>query len=332
MNLDATRQSLSVTLVSFVALFALFVARCQLAPAPIEAVPPTAMPLGALIDRMTAAWPDLLRLAAAFCLIFLNAFTLTRTVTRNMILGQRTYLPALIYLMIACGFYFPLDSLDIYIAGYLLIRGCELLIAGFRRQESFNVLFTGSFCIGIAPLLYAPATLYALLVPVAISVFRRNAREAVAAVAGLVLPVLLCSYVVWGAGQPAGEVASLLWQELSVPSAVPVFIPAIGIPRIIFAALVILATCLSLGSFFAARAVMRTRPVRAYMLFCWMLLLSAATFLVPGRTVLTYGLAAIPLAVIIPTFLVRHEGWMPELLFFLLTAGIVAVNLFPLLR
>ena len=327
MNLDTTRQSLSVTLVSFIVLFVLFVGHSLLSPYPITGISGSHMPLGALIDRVTHPWPSMVRIGLLFCIIFLNAFTLTRIVTRNMILGQRTYLPALIYLIVACGLYLALDHLSIGVASYLLIRGCESLIASFKRQESCGKLFSGAFMIGLTPLLYAPAVVYALLVPIATRIFRRNGRETIAALAGLLLPFLLCSYIVWAIGDPIHAVAHQLYDDLILSQNYPSFNTQTDIPRLIFLAIIILTTSLSLGNFCITRSSMRTRPQRAYQLFIWMLLCALGSIFIPGQSVLMLNLLAIPLGVIMPTFLVQRNGLSPELLFIALTLSTLIINL-----
>ena len=101
MKVDITRQNLASTLLLFAALC--LVLWHRYAAAPIEALPGTAlrMPLGGLLRGWGEALPGPLRNLAALGMLFIGGIWITRLIARNMILLERTYMPAIIFLKLS---------------------------------------------------------------------------------------------------------------------------------------------------------------------------------------------------------------------------------------
>lgn len=284
------------------------------------------MPLGALLSPTEKGF--LYRFGTAV-LFFLGAILVTRIVTRNMVLVVRTYLPILFFVIVALGFYLPENGLASAITALLLIIGSDRLIAGFRRKASFDPLFRGAFLLGTAPLIVAPSVLYFLAVPAAVILFRRDGREATVALIGYLLPFLICSYVYWGLGYPFGHIGQQLVEALSTPSGWHPFTLHAGLWRMILAAVLLLLTLFSLLSFAGHAAQTRTRARRIFLYFIYLLLPTAGLFLLPGRSPEILALTAVPLAVILPNYFVRHTGLLPTLFYLLLLFSTVAIRILP---
>ena len=262
-------------------------------------------------------------------LFFLGALLVTRIVTRNMVLVVRTYLPALFFVIVALGFYLPENGPGSAATTLLLIIGSDRLIAGFRRKASFDPLFRGAFLLGTMPLIYAPSVLFFLMIPVAVILFRRDGRETTVALFGYVLPFLICSYVYWGMGYPFGHIGQMLVEALSAPAGEPLFTIQAGLWRMVLAAILLLLTILSLISFAGHAAQTRTRARRIFLYFIYMLLPAAGLFLLPSRSTEIFALAAVPLAIILPNYFVRHTGNLPALLYLLMLCCAIAIRFIP---
>ena len=185
MKVDITRQNLASTLLLFAALC--LVLWHRYAAAPIEALPGTAlrMPLGGLLRGWGEALPGPLRNLAALGMLFIGGIWITRLIARNMILLERTYMPAIIFLIVGCGSWYDPAALDLFAATLLMIGSFDRTIGSFRREVVYTHIFNASLLLGIALLTYAPAAVYIPLLPVALVLFRKRWREWIVALAGL---------------------------------------------------------------------------------------------------------------------------------------------------
>jgi len=52
-------------------------------------------------------------------------------------------------------------------------------------------------------------------------------------------------------------------------------------------------------------------------------------FCMPGRSLLDCVLISVPMAILIPSYLVRLHGWIPQTVYLLMLVAIVVYNLFP---
>lgn len=199
---DVIRQPLGVVAATFVIMMACVVIRVTTAPYPAETDLAADMPLGRAIDSLfpTGAAACTVGLVAAI----LNATLLAGMIVRYSVSAVRTYLPMAVYAMTAYGICFPAGSVSATLVPLLLILGSTQMIAAFKRSYQFEHVFKSAFCIGLLPMLYAPALPLVLIVPVTLVLYRRTLREAVVAAAGLLLPFFICSVVWWGLGDSFG--------------------------------------------------------------------------------------------------------------------------------
>ncbi|MFQ8804995.1 MAG: hypothetical protein ACLR8Y_07785 [Alistipes indistinctus] len=215
MKVDITRQNLASTLLLSAALC--LVLWHRYAAAPIEALPGTAlrMPLGGLLRGWGEALPDPLRNLAALGMLFIGGIWITRLIARNMILLERTYMPAIIFLIVGCGSWYDPTALDLFAATLLMIGSFDRTIGSFRREVVYTHIFNASLLLGIALLTYAPAAVYIPLLPVALVLSASGgARMDRRAGRPLVLPTAICSYVWRALGRPLTEVPVRLWEAL----------------------------------------------------------------------------------------------------------------------
>ena len=184
---DVIRQPLGVVAATFVIMMACVVIRVTTAPYPAETDLAADMPLGRAIDSLfpTGAAACTVGLVAAI----LNATLLAGMIVRYSVSAVRTYLPMAVYAMTAYGICFPAGSVSATLVPLLLILGSTQMIAAFKRSYQFEHVFKSAFCIGLLPMLYAPALPLVLIVPVTLVLYRRTLREAVVAAAGLLLQI-----------------------------------------------------------------------------------------------------------------------------------------------
>jgi hypothetical protein len=341
MSLDLTRQSLLKTLFYFVLLAVIFwgaelvqparsgvVAAAHAAPV----VAPTAgMPLGTLIDSWVGFVPGIGILLSSF-LVFVNSFFVTRIVIRNVIFLERTYMPAIIYLLVSSGYYNSYMSFRPLLVAFLLLLAVEMIF----RSYNFKGLATGQyltigFILGVAGVIYAPVLLLVALIPVGFVIFRLfDLREWVAAFGGWLLPMFFSAYVVWCFG---GEFLSV-FRSCRDALMTPLKLPAarlfssfewtfIGCMAVLFV--------LSIITFLGRSRSYKLKPFKVYIFFIWMFVVSVLILVfVPCRSLYQLPILAIPLSVIIPTYFnSRKPNFLSNFLYALLMGCAVVIHLLP---
>lgn len=325
---DVIRQPLGIVIASFVAIMLTVIARAAYAPSPVGAELCSDMPLGRFIDRIfpTAA----LSCTVGIVIAFLSAALLTGIIVRYSISSVRTYLPMIIYTLSAYGIYFPSGSVSATLLPLLLIMSSGQAIAGFKRSYQFGSVFRSAFYIGIIPMIYAPASLLVIMVPVTLLLYRRTLREAIAALTGVVLPWVLCSVAWWGAGFPLGYVSSDLWRGITAAGASESFTEAVlasGISEKIFLAFYTVLCIYSVIIIIPRLASLRTRARKIYIHFLWLLFVCVAILFSPAGNVISAGLLAVPGCVIITTFFIRYRGWLPLSAYIMLILSVMYINI-----
>lgn len=90
----------------------------------------------------------------AFILVMAVAFLLVRLNTRFIIINNRTYLPALIYVLIVSGIP-ELQKLNpALISSFFMLFIIEKVLDSYRYENLFYGFFTAAFVIGVGSLIY----------------------------------------------------------------------------------------------------------------------------------------------------------------------------------
>ncbi|MCC8035489.1 MAG: hypothetical protein LIO77_06115 [Rikenellaceae bacterium] len=353
MQTDVTMQSFGATIVQFLLLAALFWASslCGIAGTAGDA----AMSLtyaaeegsflpGFYINGALSHYPAAAG-ALTLLLIFVNAFLITKTVSRNLVYATRTYLPAIFYLLVACGICFPVYDLSAVVAAWLLVQASIAFISSFVRSDSFGSTFKGAFFIGITPLLDPPNAIYLLMIPAAMAIFRRGGRETFVALIGSLLPALFTAYIWWACGNEFTGLFVDIWREftagfpqsiggraagLSGAAAALASTPA-GIARLLTTGLLAVTLIMSAVGFFTMSSDMRTRAYKIHIYAIWFLLLAVISLALPSGGSGNFPVLAIPAAILAPVFFVKHRSPVPTILYILLVASAAAASIIPII-
>lgn len=341
MSLDLTRQSLLKTLFYFVLLAVVFwgaelvhPARSGLVAAAHDtavAAPPAGMPLGSLIDRWLGYAPGVGILLSSV-LVFVNSFFVTRIVIRNVIFLERTYMPAIVYLLVSSGYYNSYMSFRPLLVAFLLLVAAEIVF----KSYNYKALATGpylavGFIVGTAGAVYVPALFLVALLPVGLFLFRLfDVREWIAALGGWLLPLFFSAYGVWLAGGEFWSVVRACREALITPSVLP-SASLLSSFEWTFIGCVAVLFVLSIVTFLGRRRSYKLKPFKAYVFFIWMLVLSVSILvLAPCRSLYQLPILAIPLAVIIPTYFnSRKPTFISNFLYVLMMGCAVVIHLLP---
>ena len=222
MGYDVTRQGLGWTLFFFALLLLLFWKHSLAEPVPFDPLSAGDMPLGAVLAGVARRLPVFSGILSAL-LAFAGGVVLTRIVSRNMILLERTYMPILLYPAVGCSAYFGPESLPALAASFLTIVSFDTMLVSFRRTARFGSLFNATILAGAALLVWSHTIVYVLLLPFALVVFKRSGREWIVAWVGMLLPLAICSYIEWGTGRSFLGPVSRLWEGVRGAFAGPGF-------------------------------------------------------------------------------------------------------------
>jgi hypothetical protein len=295
------------------------------APEAAAAIPDPAamMPLQAWAAAAAAGhplWAEALR----FLFVALTAFGLVRVVIRHSIYLEKTFVPALIYLLVAMGGSSSPLSPQTAFTAWLLVFAIDQLILSHKRDERFGHFLQGAVALGAMPLLDAPTVVFAALLPVGFVLFRQRWRGAVASVIGYLFPMALCCYVGWGMRDPFLEPVYRLAGILTTASGAPPVDPW----RIVLAALFVGTAVWSLMLFAFRSSPARSRTKRGTSLLVWTAIAAGAMMALPCRNFEEMlPVAAVPLAALIPGSFIQSGGWAANLLMVVLFVAVIGYHL-----
>lgn len=343
MSFDITRQSLFRTLLYFVLLAVVFWGGEFISTDRAEVAKVTHLeyqttdfgtPLGTSIDRLLKESP-VTGVVLATLLVFINAFMVIRIVLRNVIFLERSYMPLIIYLLISSGYYNSYLSFRPLLVTLILIIACEILFRSYNDKglASGRYLSFG-FMIGIAGAIYAPALLYVILLPIALATFRLpDIREWISSLVGWMLPLFFSGYIPWLAGADFSEVYTRLWVAMTTE----INLPSLGEFNVIdwtFFGCIALLTVMAIVAFVGRRSFFKPKQIKAYWFMIWIFTITLAIILLaPCGSLLMLPIAALPLAVIIPTyFSSRNPNFITNFIYVLMVGCALMIHLLPLVR
>lgn len=315
--MNVIRQSPVINLTMLATIVAAVAVRARLAPYPAETAADTAAFLGSALG----AWQIQHQTAAALiaaAVWFMAGWAIGLVVRVRELYFIRTTITIPIYGIVACGIFCPHDSLTAAVVSLLFVIAVRSYFEAFRDGYGFSQMFFGSMCLGALPLLYAPSVTLLLTMPLAVMIFKRSAREAIVALAGVMSVPLTVCYVCWGVG--GGFAAPLLQtaEALATPSGYRFFgaLPAVAaVLAGMLLALVLGAVLISSVNIYSMNS--RARYFNFYNMCAFAIALS--TLALPSSTPSAFGLIAVPTAMTIPAMLVQIKPHVANAIFAVLS-------------
>jgi hypothetical protein len=250
-----------------------------------------------------------LSMLIALLIILTNAFLLIQLNTIHIFIPVRTQLPALFYIVLTAGFN-PAHHLTPALVDSLLVIVIlyRLFVTYKIDGPSVNFLDTG-FLIAVASMIYFPAILLFLFLPVALVMLRPlDWREWAYVILGLILPYLFVVSGYYVAGVPVRD-----------------FFPGFGglfhHQKQTFSVIQWIGWLFILGSmifssYFMASAIdnMKIHGRKIFMLFLWLFLFAVIIYLVtPGVGTDMVTIAAIPLSYLFSHYFCNcTRNWINE--------------------
>lgn len=175
-------------------------------PQPVEmSFEPNAMPFYDWFLGQLENHPLLSRILTLLLLIFIGMWV-SRMNTKFIILQHRTYLPAIIYIVLVSS-YQPLQVLNpaVFAAAFFVLS-LDVMLDAYKKEGLAHEFFMAGFLIAIASLFYARAAFLMLIVWTGLAILRPvQWREWVFTVLGFAVPIifLFASYYLSGVDSAA---------------------------------------------------------------------------------------------------------------------------------
>lgn len=275
-----------------------------------------------LIARFQQLHPGWAR-AIACSLILFTGMCIGRMTLRHNLYKVGTCLAIPLYAVIACGTALDGNYLQTFAASALMALSTKNFARSFCNGYGFDRIFRASLYLGLL-LLTAPAALpLVLLLPLALLLFRRTVREAVVALFGLLLPLLVYAYIDWGLG---GTFTAPLLRFLSAFLSgelfgMPVRMP---MPMLIASGSLVLLTILTLTLFFSDLYATGTKARFILIFNGCSFVLTILLLLGPAATRGTLALLAVPVSILLPFLFVRIRSALSDPLYLLLLVSAFA--------
>lgn len=253
------------------------------------------MPLWGLITKVLEGFP-LLAVIFSFVLMLIVAIVMVRFNTAIFFIPRRTYLPALLYILLYAVFPGEMVLNPALPAALLILAGIWRMVSAYRVNGMTFNFFDAALLISTAGLFYAGAVWFIILVIIGVLILRSpDMREITVALAGALLPWIVFYAVWYVTGGDLSDLTDTIRHNLYDP------VPPFNWGRSLIILLVVTGLNL-LPALFSLVREMPTYKIRSrktFELFLWMIALSVAAYLlVPAVTEELFAVLAIPAAFI----------------------------------
>jgi len=265
----------------------------------------------------------------SFLIVSLMAFLIVNFNTKEFFMGERTFLPALFYVLF--GGLFP----DQQLMNPVLPASLFLMFAMMRIMDGYHVngtaynYFDAGILISTGSLFYANLACFGVLVIIGIALLRTgNLKEIFISLLGLLTPYIITLALYYVMGRDIRILIKLFLDNLTTK---PLYYP---FPFLTIFTLLFLGVLL-LMSIFHLFSLMNTKKVKSrktYSLLIWSFLLSVTVyFAVPSSSIEILWLASIPLSYIMAHyFMTVKKKLVPEILFTLIFILIALIQMWYL--
>jgi hypothetical protein len=242
------------------------------------------------------------------------AFLLVNFNTQSFFINERTYLPALIYIL-AGGFFPECQLLNPALpASILFMLAIIRIIDGYRKPGVPNNFFDAAILISTGSLFYANLIWFGLLVIIGIALIRTVDISAIAiSILGLLTPYLIIFGIYYVAGKDNRALLTLIGDNLFLRSEAFQFSRATIVIIIIFSIMIIM-------SLFYLISMLNTKKIKSrktFSILIWAFLFcNIVYFFVPSASVEIVWIAAIPVSYFLTHYFVFiRKKVLPEILF-----------------
>lgn len=331
MSLHLSRQGPYATMLFLVLLIIVFWTS-SLGAQPVEI--PAYTPFEQWVDAQINDNPIISELLLAI-LVFFTSILIARLTIRSVIFIERSYMPALIYLVVSTGYYVSPYTLRPMLAALMLTHAVKWILRSYsRKRVASGDYVVAGFWFSMAIIFFLPAIVALPMLFVGLVMFRFwDIREWIAVLAGIVFPFVV-SLIIYS----LMRVDLLLmfdgvFGKMGYDDGVFNFLASINALHWTFIGVILVLFLLSVANFFVRRKSFSSKPYLSYLYFIWFALVSVIVSVVlPVRTVYILPVIALPLAVLLPSYFNgRQPTFLSNFLYAMFIVTAIAISLLQLI-
>ncbi len=274
------------------------------------------MPLYGLLMALTAK-SNVAGVVISFLTAALISFLLVNFNTASFFINERTYLPALLYVMMS-GLFPEYQSLNPALpASLFLMLAIIRIMDGYKKAGVTGNFFDAAILISTGSLFHASLIWFGLLVIIGIILIRTvSLSEIIIALLGLLTPYLILFGIYYVTGKDMGALLTLISDNLFLNRGGYAFsaltLVSLGIVTIIIV--------ISMAFLFSLLNTKKIKSRKTFSLLIWAFLISVTVyFIIPAVSVEIIWITAIPVSYILAHyFLFNRQRLMPEIFLSLL--------------
>jgi hypothetical protein len=285
----------------------------------------TPMPLYGLLTAVVGKNIHL-GVVISFVLVSFIAFLLVNFNTTSFFINERTYLPALFYIL-AGGLFPEYQSLNPALpASLFLMLAIIRIMDGYRKAGIANNFFDAGILISAGSLFYANLIWFGLLIFIGITLIRTvNLSDITIAIFGLLTPYLITFGIYYVIGKDVSALFTLIGGNLFLRTEGYLFsgVTIIGM----ISGVLILIVCIAY--LFTLLNTKKIKSRKTFSLLIWAFLISIAVYIiVPAVSVEIIWLTAIPASYFLTHYFVFiKKKLLPEILMSVLFLIILIVQI-----
>ena len=284
------------------------------------------MPLFGLLLSVTS-FNAILSVVFVFLLVLLTSFLLVNFNTSVFFISERTFLPALIFILFSGLFPSQQIMNPVLPAAVFLILSIHRIIDAYKAQGTAYSLYDAGFLISAGSLFYANFIWFGVLLIIGIALLRTgNPREMIISFLGLATPWFLVFGFYYITGKDLNDFLFLIKYNLFEKETSYV-LSRVNISVLIITGIILVVSLANLLSVISTKKI---RSRKTFILFIWTLL-TAIGILIFSRTVSyeIFWLAGIPASYFLSHYFVfaGRKKIIPEIYFLILFLEIALMQI-----
>ena len=298
--------------------------RVVLQPAGDEMVANTTAPIGILLQNLQTKIPNLSAIVWAIA-VTIAGLGVGRYAAKYSIYPAYTLMAIPVLGTVATAVMVSGDFLVSSAALLLMLYATKYLHRGVMRTKGFGDLSLAMLCFGAIPLVFAPAAIFYVVIPILAIVVHNSWREWVVTLSSLVFPLVAVCYWSWCAGAEFLSPAEQIYNSMLTPSEFKLF-STLNPASILLLGVVIMMVLCAVSLIISDRYSLKVNS-RALMRFNSLLFVACiAIFILPSCTATIFALIAVPISMIVPMIFVRMGVGFTETLYRLMLLA-AAINI-----
>jgi len=271
------------------------------------------MPLYSLLKAVAGVTP-FIGVLFSFCMVLLMAFLLVSFNTSEFFISERTFQPAIIYILIS-GLFPQLQILNpVLPAALFLMLTIRRIMDAYRVQGTAFNFFDAGILLSTGSFFYADLIWFGLLIIIGIALLRTgNVRELSISLLGLATPWIITFGLYYVLGKDIGLFLALVGDNLFNASA-GIIIPRITIVALIFLIVLILVSIVHLLTFINSKKI---KSRKTFFLLIWEFFISIVLLVIlPSASAEILWLTGIAASYFITHYFVfARKKVVPEIFF-----------------